>query len=109
MKELEAAMGGAKGGHAAGGHERKTVPKRGNSADRRQEGLDDDAEDDIAMGFPASSFAGLGNPKTAFDAISRRSTAMSNDGGLTEHGTPGQGGTPGAKKPARAGSGKLHR
>lgn len=40
-------------------------------------------------GFPAGTImAGLGNPKHGMDAISRRSTAMSNDG-MTEHGTPG--------------------
>lgn len=63
----------------------------------------------MGMAMPTSSFTGISNPKAAFDAISRRSTAMSNDG-LTEHGTPGQGGTSAAKLPGgRADSSKAKR
>ena len=48
-----------------------------------------DATSDMGIGLPMSTLAGLSSTKAAFDAMSRRSTAMSNDGGLTEHGTPG--------------------
>lgn len=64
----------------------------------------------LGISMPSSSFGGLSNPKNAFDAISRRSTAMSNDG-LTEHGTPGQSSATGAaaKMASRGGSGKARR
>ena len=65
----------------------------------------DDSDADVGIGLPSSSFTGMSNPKNAFDAVSRRSTAMSNDG-LTEHGTPGQG-SAGVKMSGRTESGKL--
>lgn len=110
MKELEVAMGSAKVGHQASEHEGGTDAKRRGSARRAGGDFQDDLEEDgLGMAMPTSSFTGIGNPKTAFDAMSRRSTAMSNDG-LTEHGTPGQGTTSGAKIPGgRTDSGKVRR
>ena len=93
MKELEMAMGTTKIGN--GGPEQPeraaTGGRRGSakqSAGRLQP-VDHESASDLGMGLPMSSFTGMSNPKAAFDAISRRSTAMSNDGGTTEHGTPG--------------------
>lgn len=51
--------------------------------------VEHDPTSDMGIGLPMSTLAGLSSTKAAFDAMSRRSTAMSNDGGLTEHGTPG--------------------
>lgn len=87
------------------------MPQRRSSAHHKSNNFDvvgDDSDADVGIGMPTSSFTGLSKPKNAFDAVSRRSTAMSNDG-LTEHGTPGQGSSATAKMSAGAGSGKLRR
>jgi hypothetical protein len=76
---------------------------------------DDDLElsggaDALGIAMPSTSFAGLSQTqgKNGIDAISRRSTAMSNDG-LTEHGTPGQGIATGKIPSSRGDSAKLRR
>lgn len=105
---MSAAKVGQPGKHEGGA----TAPGRRKSAQQRSTNVQDAAraeeEAEGGLGLPSSSFTGLSHPKNAFDAMSRRSTAMSNDG-LTEHGTPGQGSTPGAKMSSRGGSGKLRR
>ena len=89
MKELEMAMSSAKA--PSGMPEQATPVGLGRRSSAKASKLRPGEHDtsDVGSGLPMSTLAGLSSTKAAFDAMSRRSTAMSNDGGLTEHGAPG--------------------